>query len=850
MTDSLLDLLNLNCDEDDIENGIPEMYVPSHYYSNEDAIKVFNKNNSLNVLSLNCQSLFSKLDQLSIYLNLYDSSNCVFHVICVQESWLSAEHDVSCLQINGYKLIYKPKLASQHGGVAYYISDALKFQILPLVINDELCDSLFIEIIGSNLGNQGCGKVILGNVYRPPRENINNYTSFTESMEQILQTLQNYPNVMILGDFNIDLLKIKEKEHVNAFFYCMISSGYFPKLTLPTRITSNSRTLIDNCFVKSLADLSDITSGILHQNISDHQPYFISLNKIMLPQSKHKFVKVATHTSIAFAALKEELSHLCSIDKFKQDLHDDPNLNYNTLNDILTTSIKKHFPTKLVKYQKHKHKKSKWITTGIINSIKFRDKLYKRLRNTPITDELHETLKTNLHTYNRILKKMIRDAKTGYYHSIFNKHRNDIKKTWQNIKEIICPTKNENELPKEFIIDNVTHKHPQTIANAFNEFYIKIGKDLADKISSIHNLNYSDYLRNKNVPDLILKNVNENDVLNIIKNLKLKTSMGIDTMSNKLLKQIKNEIIKPLTLIINQTLNTGIYPEKLKIAKIIPIYKNGDTNLIKNYRPISILPSLSKVFERTIHQQLFNHFNSNKLFYDNQYGFRRHHSTEMATLELIDRITCAMDNKQFALSIFLDLSKAFDTLDHQIVLGKLKHYGVKGTSLNLLKSYLSNRPQIVSYNNTISNKLSIETGVPQGSILGPLLFIIYLNDIINACSLFRPVIYADDTALLTTLELSTNPTQNIQTNLNDELEKINMWFKVNKLSLNQNKTKAMLFHPSQKKPVNIDIMIEGKRIEIVKEFKYLGITLDSHLSWKPHITYLKKKISKTNGILS
>ena len=429
MTDSLLVLLNLNCDEDDIENGIPEMYVPSHYYSNEDAIKVFNINNSLNVLSLNCQSLFSKFDQLSIYLNLCDSSNCVFHVICVQESWLSAEHDVSCLQINGYKLIYKPKLASQHGGVAYYISDALKFQILPLVINDELCDSLFIEIIGSNLGNQGCGKVILGNVYRPPRENINNYASFTESMEETLQTLQNYPNVMILGDFNIDLLKINEKEHVNAFFYSMISSGYFPKLTLPTRITSNSRTLIDNCFVKSLADLSDITSGILHQNISDHQPYFISLNKIMLPQSKHTFVKVATHTSIAFAALKEELSHLCSIDKFKQDLHDDPNLNYNTLNDILTTSIKKHFPTKLVKYQKHKHKKSKWITTGIINSIKFRDKLYKRLRNTPITDELYETLKTNLHTYNRILKKMIRDAKTSYYHSIFNKHKNDIKKT-------------------------------------------------------------------------------------------------------------------------------------------------------------------------------------------------------------------------------------------------------------------------------------------------------------------------------------------------------------------------------------------------------------------------------------
>ena len=391
---------------------------------------------------------------------------------------------------------------------------------------------------------------------------------------------------------------------------------------------------------------------------------------------------------------------------------------------------------------------------------------------------------------------------------------------------------------------------PKKISNEFNKFFVNIGPTLASKITQSPNMSFNNYLTNPSISNLTFKNVNEDDVLKTIDELKPKTSYGVDNISNKLLKHIKSEIIKPLTLIINQTLNTGTFPEKLKTAKVLPIYKKGENYLLENYRPISILPSISKVFERIIHKQLFNYFTENKIFYENQYGFRSQHSTEMAALELVDRITSAMDIKQTSLNIFLDLSKAFDTLDHQILLLKLKHYGVRDIALKLFETYLSNRSQVVQYNDLISDKLIIKTGVPQGSMLGPLLFIIYLNDLIQACTLFKPVIYADDTALFTTLETSTISDQNPNITLNYELENICKWFKSNKLSLNENKTKAMLFHPPQKRVNEIDLNIGGKQIEFVHEFKYLGIILDKHLTWKPHLNQISKKVAKANGIIS
>jgi len=331
--------------------------------------------------------------------------------------------------------------------------------------------------------------------------------------------------------------------------------------------------------------------------------------------------------------------------------------------------------------------------------------------------------------------------------------------------------------------------------------------------------------------------------------MKPKSSCGFDGISSKLLKFSIDALVEPLVIIINQTLLTGTFPDKLKIAKVNPIYKKDDNTQFNNYRPISLLPAISKIFERIIYNQTYDFFLKEKLFYKNQYGFRTEHSTELAALEIVDRLMNRMDNNQTPVNIYLDLSKAFDTIDHNILTNKLEYYGITDNSLKLFDSYLTNRKQYVEFEDTNSDMLDITTGVPQGSILGPLLFIIYINDMANVSKLFDFIIYADDTTLSSVLN-SFNSTLPIETNINTELEKINEWLKVNKLSLNVNKTKFMIFHTPQKRVPTLLLKIEGVVIEQVKEFNFLGLILNENLNWKSHTEKIANSVSKSIGIIN
>ena len=354
--------------------------------------------------------------------------------------------------------------------------------------------------------------------------------------------------------------------------------------------------------------------------------------------------------------------------------------------------------------------------------------------------------------------------------------------------------------------------------------------------------------------------IDENDVIKEIAMLADKSSCGYDELSSILLKKIAN-IIKPaLALIINQSLCTGIFPSKLKIAKVLPLYKNkGDCHLFDNYRPISLLPTISKIFEKVVHKQLYEYFTENNLFYKSQYGYRKGHSTELAALELADRISQHLDKGEIPIAIFLDLSKAFDTLDHKILLSKLQYYGVKGAALNWFESYLSNRSQYVIYENTKSQQSPLSTGVPQGSVLGPLLFLIYMNDISKASEKFNSVLFADDTTLdnpLKTFDMigTENPLDKakLSENINLELSKIYDWLRVNKLSLNIGKTKYMIFHYRQRniKDLIPDLQIYGSKLKYVTEFNFLGIVFDENLNWNLHTQKISNKISRTVGLLS
>ena len=570
---SLLDILNTQYDEDDEEgNEMPNVFSPSPYYSNDDAIDLLSgKKDVFTLLSLNCQSLFAKFDQLQVYLNHFQDSLCQFSVIGLQETWLSSEHDISFLQIEGYNFIHKPKSASQHGGVAFYIKNNIEYQVLPVTVDDSICDSLFLELkLNSNDANN-CSKVILGNIYRPPRELAENYEVFNAKLEEAISTIQYANQVLLIGDFNIDLLKVNDKPHVNDFFDMLLSGGFIPKITLPTRVTDQSKTLIDNCFVKlqNSSNINDISAGILRQQISDHYPYFICFDWLQTCKPKQKLVRVSKFTKSDRENFKREVASTCTIEKFCSS---DPNINYEVLQNVLVKAAEKHLPQKLVKYKKHKHKKARWITQGIIRSIKFRDKMFARLRKTSPDDELFHTLKINLQTYNRILKKSIRTAKKSYYQEQFSKYQKDIKNTWKTIKNIMGSSE-EKETSKEFVIDNIPCSDPQIIADEFNRFFTDVGPTLASNIIQPNNLSYSNFLKYNITSNFDFQTVSDKCVLETIDNLKCKTSYGVDKISNNLLKEIKNIIAKPLTKIINQCIDTGMFPEQMKIARVLPIHK-------------------------------------------------------------------------------------------------------------------------------------------------------------------------------------------------------------------------------------------------------------------------------------
>ena len=285
----------------------------------------------------------------------------------------------------------------------------------------------------------------------------------------------------------------------------------------------------------------------------------------------------------------------------------------------------------------------------------------------------------------------------------------------------------------------------------------------------------------------------------------------------------------------------------MKIAKVIPIFKKDDPSLFSNYRPISILPSLSKILEKIVYIRLYSFLTRNNLLTQIQYGFRKNYSTDYAIIQLCDKITSSLANKEHVTGVFLDLSKAYDTIDHQILLYKLEAYGIRGTALSWFKDYLCNRQQYVAFNSTESTKLMIKCGVPQGSILGPLLFLLYINDIVNSFNLLSFILFADDTNLF----YSHNDLKTLIDTLNRELVKVSLWFKCNKLSLNINKTCLMHFKSSHFVN-NIqpnDVYIDNIRISDKDSTKFLGVTIDPYLNWHCHTHNILNKISRGIGIL-
>ena len=334
-------------------------------------------------------------------------------------------------------------------------------------------------------------------------------------------------------------------------------------------------------------------------------------------------------------------------------------------------------------------------------------------------------------------------------------------------------------------------------------------------------------------------------MLEIINNLENK-SPGPQSIPVNLLKLIADLIVTPLTKIISKSFTSGVFPDALKISKVIPIHKGNSPEEINNYRPISLLSIFDKIIEKLVHKRLYNFLEQNNILYKNQFGFRKNNSTTFALLQITEKIKETIDNKKFGCGIFIDLRKAFDTVNHKILLKKLEHYGIRDLTHNWFESYLTNRRQYVFLNGESSEIRNVNCGVPQGSVLGPLLFLIYINDLPNISKILDFYLFADDTNIYFEAETP----EKLESVLNKELKQLHTWLIVNRLSLNIEKTNFVIFHPYNK-PLKqkITLKIQKKAISEKSHVKYLGIKIDASLTWQNHIDCISKNISRATGIM-
>ena len=448
-------------------------------------------------------------------------------------------------------------------------------------------------------------------------------------------------------------------------------------------------------------------------------------------------------------------------------------------------------PLHKVTHKEYKRKFKPWISDQILSKINIKNKKFKQYMECK-----NPTIKAYLRHEFKMLKNELqtetRQSKKAYYNKYFTENKDNLQKIWKGIKEVInIKTKNFSH-PTCIIDENKsTITDPQQIANSFNKYYTSIASDILKKRKFNGTRTHSEYLKNQLTESFAFYECNAAEIELLISQLNHRKAYGPNSIPTDILHLLKKDISLPLSKIINLSLSTGEHPNLLKIAKAIPIFKmKGSMLEISNYRPISLLSNINKLLEKVMFNRVYEFLEKYKCIFYRQFGFRQKHSTNHALIEITENIRKALDNGKFACGIFIDLQKAFDTVNHDILMDKLRYYGIRGNANKWFQSYLSNRTQFVSIQGNDSDHLPIQHGVPQGSVLGPLLFLIYINDLQVAIKHSSVYHFADDTNLM---NINTSP-KRMQKQVNLDLKSLYQWLQANKISLNCSKTELIFFH--------------------------------------------------------
>ena len=822
----------------------PEPTPQCEYLEPDEVKNVVNDKcpNDLTIFHANVRSSQQNMEKLH---DLFLDCNSLPDILGITETRLKGDKIKS--DIPDYSFEHQQSY-TEAGGTGIYIANYLDYTIRgDLEMGVENCEDKWIEVHAPkshvNTKFKVIENLVVGMIYRHPGSQ---YKDFNEKLNNnIISINQSKKHFVIMGDVNINSLKMNIATSITDYLNDIQSAGCLSFVDKATRVVHKGNRWETSCIDHIYSNIQPerLQTYVVTSGISDH---FSTMTKIVdakninvTKQTIYRRKKSLTSTEIK--SFNKDLRNLISNNSF--DCTTPKSLNEQTTHLISAYQvlIDKYMPLRKISNKEKKSLLKPWITRGIKVSIKVRDKLLRKSTRTK-SDILYKEYKF----YRNLITRLKKNSFNNYYRDKFQVNNKDKKKTWETVNEITNhKTRNKTQIANLKDEKGQDIRKSIDIANRLNHHFNSIGNKLAKKIETAEpNATFCGPEPPKN--SIYMFDTNHEEIRKLIDVLKINKAPGIDGISNYIIKVSATIIIPTLVKLFNCCMNVGFFPDKLKIANIVPLHKGGDRADVMNYRPISLLPLLGKLFEKVIKKRFTKFLDKYNLINPHQFGFRKGYSTELAVAEVQNSLLKSLDNKKIACAVFLDLAKAFDTVDHKLLLDKLEMHGIRGCALSLIKSYLSDRTHLVTINDAKSSFLTLDIGVPQGSVLGPLLFLIFINDLPYATNL-KVKLFADDTLL--TMEAHNYP--DLHSNVNVEVNKVHKWLSMNKLTLNTDKSKYMII-TNKRKPNDSEfhVNINGKRLEKCHSYKYLGVHIDENLNWKAHVDYICEKVTKVCGIFA